>query len=79
MAKQITVRCYHNDRSRDYTGTVEELVNNVFSYTLECGHSWNNKINLHPKHGRALVNALNKSVAETQRACFYPDHYELIG
>lgn len=78
MAKQITIRSYHHGRSHDYTGTVDELSTRVFGYTLVCGHSWNRKINLHPKSGKALVNALNKSVAETQGACYDPDSYELV-
>ena len=79
MAKQITIRSYHHGRSHDYTGTVNELATRVFGYTLECGHSWNHKISLHPKSGKALVNALNKSVAETQGSCYDPYSYELIG
>ena len=79
MAKQITIRSYHHGRSHDYTGTISELVNDVFGYTLECGHSWNPKISLHPKSGKALVNALNKSVAETQGSCYDQDSYELVG
>ena len=79
MAKIITVRSYHRDRSHDWTGTVEELCSEVFGYTLKCGHSWNSKISLRPKTGAALVKALNQSVAETQRGCYEQDSYELVG
>lgn len=79
MAKQITVRSYHRGRSHDYTGTIDELVRDVFGYTLECGHSWNSKINMRPKTGAALVKALNQSVAETQGGCYEQDSYELVG
>lgn len=78
MAKQITVRSYHRGRSHDWTGTISELVDDVFGYTLACGHSWNPKINLHPKTGAALVKALNQSVAETQGGCYEQDSYELV-
>ena len=78
MAKEITVRCCHRGRSRDYTGTVEYLRTLVFGYTLECGNSWNSKIDRYPKTGKALVSALNKSVQETQGGCFDRDSYELV-
>ena len=75
MSKQVTIRSWHRGRSTDYTGTIEELSTNVFGYTLECGNSWNHKINRHPKSAKALVNALNKSKEEM---CRYDDWYELI-
>lgn len=77
--KEITIRSWHHGRSHDYTGTIDHLVRDVFGYTLECGHSWNPKINLRPKTGKQLVAALTKSVAETQGACFDRDSYELVG
>ena len=78
MAKEITVRSYHRGRSHDWTGTIKELVDDVFGYTLECGHSWNPKINRYPKTAKALVKALNQSVAETQGGCYEQDSYELV-
>ena len=60
----------------EFTGTIEELVK-TFSYTLECGNSWNPKINRNPKTAKGLESALNKSVQETQGSSYYPDHYEL--
>jgi hypothetical protein len=58
------------------SGTVEELTK-YFGYTLECGNSWNPKINRNPKTAASLITALNKSVAETQGSCYDPDYYEL--
>ena len=78
MAKDITVRAYHRCRTRDWTGTVEDLRSDVFGYTLECGNSWNHKINRFPKTGKALVKALNQSVDETQGGCYDRDSYELV-
>ena len=78
MAKEITVRSWHRGRSHDWTGTVEYLRERVFGYTLECGNSWNKKINRYPKTGKALVKALNQSVQETQGSCYEQDSYELI-
>lgn len=72
----ITKTRTQRNTTTETTGTVEELVKH-FGYTLECGNSWNSKINTNPKTAKALVNALNKSVAETMGACYYPDYYEL--
>ncbi len=49
-----------------FTGTIPELVKN-FSYTLECGASWqhekgNKKINTNPKTIKSLINNLNAAV-----------------
>lgn len=77
-AKEITVRSWHRGQPHDWTGTVEDLRSNVFGYTLECGNSWNHKINRFPKTGKALVKALNQSVDETQGGCYERDYYELM-
>ena len=74
MAKTYSVNKIHNGRTTIYTGTLEELENNVFGYTLECGHSWNSKIPRYPKTIKSLVNALNKSADECRR---YNDYYEI--
>lgn len=74
MAKQVTIISIHRGREYEFTGTVEELVKNVFGYTLECGHSWNPRIPRYPKSAKALVNALNKSADERHR---YSDSYKL--
>ena len=46
----IVTRYKHHATSENtehrYTGTMDYLVNQVFGYTLECGHSWNDKIPL---------------------------------
>lgn len=74
MAKEYTVICNRHDRETEYTGTLEHLVNKVFRYTLECGHSWNNKIPEKPKTIKSLIKALNDSAYE---CCHYGDWYEL--
>lgn len=53
-------------RETVYEGTIDYLVNNVFGYTLECGKSWNRKINDNPKTIGALVKALNASYDEIE-------------
>ena len=74
MAKVITIIAQHRGREYEHTGTVQELAENVFGYTLECGHSWNPRIPRYPKTAQALVNALNKSADECRR---YEDSYYL--
>jgi ribosomal protein L17 len=70
MAKVFKVRVtksgMNGSRETVYEGTVEHLVKNVFGYTLECGASWNRKINRNPKTVGALVTALNASYDETE-------------
>ena len=58
-----------------WRGTLEHLINDVFGYTLDCGNSWDNKINKNPKTGKSLVNNLNRSASATRR---YNDYYELL-
>lgn len=74
--KTFTIIKTRRGNQSEFTGTIESLVKD-FSYTLECGNSWNPKINRNPKTAKSLVSALNKSVAETMGACYDPDYYEL--
>lgn len=53
-------------RETIFEGTLEHLRNGVFGYTLECGASWNPKINRYPKTIKALITAINKSYDETE-------------
>lgn len=64
MAKVYYVKSTHRGRETIWEGTIDYLVSNVFGYTLECGHSWNPKINNHPKTVKSLVTALEKSAIE---------------
>lgn len=64
---------YHRGRNTIIKGTVEQL-RKYFSYTLECGHSWNNKISMHPTTYKGLISAINKSYYETQGSCYDPDY-----
>lgn len=75
MAKVVYIAKEHRERVSVYAGTVETLVSRAFGYTLECGNSWNRKINRNPKSEKALVSALNKSVDETQGGCYSRDYY----
>lgn len=74
--KVYTITKTRRGKDRDTSGTIEELIKH-FGNTLENGHSWNSKINRNPKTIVGLVSALNKSVAETQGACYDQDYYEL--
>lgn len=73
--KTYKVINHHKGREIEFEGTLEHLVNEVFSYTLECGHSWNNKIPEKPKSIKSLIKALNDSAYECNR---YYDSYELV-
>ncbi len=73
MAKQtvytIESTSYRTGASHKMTGTLEELCQS-FSYTLECGHSYqhekgNSKINTKPKTIKSLITNINN--AETNR------------
>ena len=69
MAKTHTIISTRNGRVNSTTGTItgtlEDLID-AFSYTLECGASYQNekgnkKINKSPKTIKALVDNLNKA------------------
>lgn len=60
-SKYICVKAHHRNSTILYCGTIQSLVSRVFSYTLECGHSWKSSINTEPKGLKSLVGALNKS------------------
>lgn len=74
MAKVYYVKSTHRNRETIWEGTLEYLKESVFSYTLDCGHSRNKKINPNPKTIKSLITALNKSVYECRR---YGDLYEI--
>jgi hypothetical protein len=76
--KSYKIKSIHRGRETIHEGTVAELAGHTFSYTLLKGHSWNSKIPLLPKTAKALVNALNRSVAECMGGCYDPDSYELV-
>lgn len=72
--KKFTVRSTRRNHGRedsktDFEGTIPELIK-TFSYTLECGKSWesekgNYKINRNPKGIKSLVSNLNKATTNS--------------
>lgn len=64
----------HKGTRTIYCGSIGHLTTRVFGYLLDCGHSWNEKINPSPKTAKGLVSALNKSANECRH---YYDSYEL--
>ncbi len=70
----VFIASIHRGNRTIYCGSIEHMNDRVFGYTLECGNSWNDKINRYPKTARGLVNALNKSAEECRR---YSDYYEV--
>jgi len=79
MAKIITVKETYRGREHLYTGTVEELARMTFNYKLDCGHSWNSKINNHPRTANSLITNLRKAEDEVRGGCFDRASYELVG
>lgn len=47
----------------EFEGTLEELTE-CFGYTLECGNSWNSKIQRKPKTIASLIKFINMSYDE---------------
>jgi hypothetical protein len=74
--KQYTVIKHRRGRESEVTGTIEEITK-YFSYTLECGNSWNRKINRFPKTIKSLVKNINDSYHETQGSCYNQDYVTL--
>ena len=65
----------HNDErevTRDLAGLIE-----YFSYTLEVGASWNNKINRNPKTIKSFLTNLQNSYEEKEASCYNRTHVSL--
>ena len=59
------------------SGTLDYLID-YFRYTLDCGRSWDAKVNTNPKTGASLVSNLNKASAASCN--HYQDtYYDLVG
>jgi hypothetical protein len=61
-----------------FEGTLDHLKKGVFGYTLECGASWNRKINSDPKTINALIKAVNMSYDEIEGG-YTRSWVELVG
>jgi hypothetical protein len=61
-----------------FEGTLDHLKSGVFGYTLECGASWNPKINRNPKSINALIKAINMSYDEIEGG-YTRSRVELVG
>jgi hypothetical protein len=82
MVKEITIIKNRNGKDSEIVGTVEDLVNNYFGYTLEVGQSWehekgNRKINRNPKSGKSLVDNLNKAVTNSAANGYSSTYFRL--
>ena len=76
--KVTTIRSYGEDRVSEVKGTLEELIR-YFGYTLEIGHSYNSRINTHPKTIRGFLSAIQKA-SDIKYGCTYTRQYfELLG
>ena len=72
MEKIYFVKKYHRGNYTVIKGSLKRLIH-YFSYVLECGASWNRKINANPKTYKSFLSNLNKSYQETQGSCYDPD------
>jgi hypothetical protein len=66
MKKTFKVKKSRGGRETIFEGTLDHLIDGVFGYTLECGSSWNRKINRRPKTIGSLITAINKSYDEIE-------------
>lgn len=81
MAKVYHVSIMREERNRETSGTLDELIK-YFGYTLECGASYqhekgNKKINKNPKSAKSLVDNLNKAQANLSANGCPSTYYEL--
>jgi len=67
-----------NTQESIFEGTLDHLKSGVFGYTLECGASWNPKINRNPKSINALIKAINMSYDEIEGG-YTRSRVELVG
>ena len=66
MKKVFKVKKTRGERESIFEGTLDHLIDGVFGYTLECGNSWNRKIQRHPKTIKSLIKAINASYDEIE-------------
>lgn len=74
--KTYAITKYRNNYETEITGTLNEL-KEYFAYHIECGCSWNSKINKNPKTIKSLVKTINECAQELQAGCYNQDYYEL--
>tara|TARA_R110000751_G_C13525950_1_gene453305 strand:+ start:298 stop:552 length:255 start_codon:yes stop_codon:yes gene_type:complete len=67
--KIYTVRKTKNGRDTIVSGDLQ-YIKEYFSYTLECGASWNRKINRYPKTIKSFISNLQKSYEEVEASCY---------
>jgi hypothetical protein len=64
------------DQVKKVVGNLEYLVG-YFGYTLECGNSWNKKINKKPKTIKSFITNLQKSYSEKEASCYDRTYVEI--
>jgi hypothetical protein len=80
---KVTKTRHRTGQKYEFTGTLDELINTVFGYTLEKGASWqhekgNKKINRHPKNIAALIANLNAAVNNAAANGYAGESYEAV-
>lgn len=74
--KSYTIIKHRNNRETEVIGTLEELKKH-FAYHIDCGCSWNPKINKNPKTIKSFMKTINECAQERQQGSFNLDYYEL--
>lgn len=74
---QHIIRKVYKERTSYVQGTLEDLIS-YFSYTLEIGNSWNNKINRQPKTIKSFESNLQKSYSEKEASCFERTSIDIV-
>jgi hypothetical protein len=76
IVKKSIARGVGNENPKEVTGDLPYL-QQYFGYTLECGNSWNKKINRYPKTIKSFISNLQKSYEEKEAACYNRTHVSL--
>jgi hypothetical protein len=69
IVKKSIARGSGDSTPREVTGDLPYLLQ-YFSYTLECGNSYNRKINRYPKTIKSFISNLQKSYEEKEASCY---------
>jgi len=75
--KTYTVQQTRKGRTTEIKGTLPELIE-YFGYTLECGNSWNRKIQKNPKTIKSFISNLQRSYEEKEANCYERTFVDLV-
>ena len=76
MKKKHYVLRYRRGHYVIWHGTLDKLVE-AFSYTLQCGNSYNNRISRQPKTIKSFLSNVNKSFDAMELRCYDKSYVEI--